>query len=263
VIDVHDLQVTRGSTQILRGVSCVIPPGSWVAVIGPNGAGKSTLLQAIAGVIASQGRVCLDGTDLSGLSGKERARRLALVPQQPSIPLGLSVTDYVLLGRTPYIGTFSVESRADVSITLAMLDRLDFGWAAGRNVDSLSGGEFQRAVLARALVQEPQVLLLDEPTAALDLGHQQRALELVEERRRGAAITVLSAMHDLTLASQFADRFLLLSDGVVATEGSAPEVLRPGVIERYLGATVRVLPAGDGSVAVVPVRKPRLDGTLP
>jgi iron complex transport system ATP-binding protein len=257
VIEVQDLRVARGHRQILRGVSCTVPAGSWLAVIGPNGAGKSTLLQAIAGVIASRGRVRLGDVDLTSLSGRERARRIALVPQQPTVPLGLSVTDFVLLGRTPYIATFAVESRADVSIASATLGRLDFGWAADRNVDSLSGGEFQHAVLARALVQEPQVLLLDEPTTALDLGHQQRALELVEERRREAAITVLSAMHDLTLASQFADRFLVLCDGTVATQGDVREVLRSSVIERYLGATVRVLPAAGGSVAVIPVRAAR------
>ena len=256
-MEVHDLQVSRGSKPILRDVSCAAPTGSWLAVIGPNGAGKSTMLQAIAGVIPSHGRVRLGGVDLATVSGRERARRLALVPQQATVPPGLSVADYVLLGRTPYIGTFCVESRADRAIASATLDRLDFGWAAGRNVDSLSGGEFQRAVLARALVQEPAVLLLDEPTAALDLGHQQRALELVDERRREAGITVLSAMHDLTLASQFADQFLLLCGGAVAAEGSGSEVLRSSVIERYLGATVRVLPASDGSLAIVPVRAPR------
>jgi iron complex transport system ATP-binding protein len=239
---------------VLHGVGFRTHPGCWLAVIGPNGAGKSTLLQAIASVVGSTGGIEIDGVALDSLPRRERARQIALVPQQPTIPSGLSVTGYVLLGRTPRIGMFSVESTADVAIVGDALERLDLEWAAGRRVDSLSGGEFQRAVIARAIVQQPRVLLLDEPTTALDLGHQQRALELVAELREASGLAVLSAMHDLTLASQFADRFLLLRDGSVVAEGEAPDVLDPALIKRHFGASVDVIVTERGGLAVIPVR---------
>jgi iron complex transport system ATP-binding protein len=254
VIAFEGVSVRRGDRTVVRDVTFGVGVGEWVCVIGPNGAGKSTLLSALAGLVRFTGRVELGGRPLGALSRRERARTIALVPQQPVIPDALRVADYVLLGRAPYLGPFGAEGPDDVAVVRRVLERLDLWWAAGRRLDALSGGELQRVVLARALAQEAPVLLLDEPTTGLDLGHQQRVLELVASLRRTDGLTVVSAMHDLTIAGQFAERFVLLDDGVVVADGPRAEVLRADVIERHYGARVRVLVGDDGSAIVVPIR---------
>jgi cobalamin transport system ATP-binding protein len=166
----------------------------------------------------------------------------------------MTVTDYVLLGRTPYIPYLGSESRRDLAIVADVLDHLDLGAFAGRALDSLSGGERQRAVLARALAQQAPVLLLDEPTTGLDVGHQQQVLELVDSLRRDLELTVVSAMHDLTLAGQFADHLVLLDGGRVAADGPARTVLTERVISQHYHASVRVLEDPAGGIVVIPVR---------
>jgi iron complex transport system ATP-binding protein len=259
VIALEGVSVRRGERTVVRDVTFGVGPGEWVCVIGPNGAGKSTLLSALAGLVRFTGRVELGGRPLGALSRKERARSIALVAQQPVIPAALRVADYVLLGRAPHLGPFGAEGADDVVVVRRVLERLDLWWAAGRRLDALSGGELQRVVLGRALAQEAPVLLLDEPTTGLDLGHQQRVLELVASLRRTDGLTVVSAMHDLTIAGQFAERFVLLDDGSVVVDGPRGEVLRPDVIERHYGARVRVLVGDDGSAIVVPIRTAAAD----
>ena len=252
-LDVEGLRVRLGGQEVLRDVTFDVAAGSWVCAIGPNGAGKTTLLHAVAGLVPFEGRVGLWGRELSAYRRRERARLVALVPQQPVIPEGVTVLDYVLLGRTPHLGVLGSERRADLDAVGQALDRLDLGWAAERRLDTLSGGELQRVVLARALAQEAPLLLLDEPTTGLDLGHQIRVLELVDELRREHGLTVLSTMHDLTLAGRFADRFALLSRGRLVSSGSRTDVLDAAVILEHFGASVRVIGDGDVGWAVVPV----------
>jgi iron complex transport system ATP-binding protein len=175
------------------------------------------------------------------------------VPQHPVIPEAIRVADYVLLGRAPHLGPFGTERPRDVTAVRAVLDRMALWWAAGRRLDSLSGGELQRVVLARALAQEAPVLLLDEPTTGLDLGHQQEVLELIASLRADG-LTVVSAMHDLVIAGQFAERFVLVDDGRIVADGSGPDVLRPDLIERHFGARVRVVLGADGGPIIVPMR---------
>jgi iron complex transport system ATP-binding protein len=179
-----------------------------------------------------------------------------MVPQSPVVPAGITVTEYVLLGRTPYIPTFGTESRRDLAIVASVLDHLDLTGLATRRLDSISGGERQRAVLARALAQQAPVLLLDEPTTGLDVGHQQQVLELVDTLRDDLDLTVVSAMHDLTLAGQFADQLVLLDGGRVAAAGPPATVLTEQIISRHYHASVRVLEDPGGRIVVVPVRTP-------
>jgi iron complex transport system ATP-binding protein len=221
-----------------------------VTLIGPNGAGKTTLLRAVAGLVGHRGRITIDGQELSQLGRREVARRVAVVPQVPLMPAGMTVHEYVLLGRTPYVSYVGRESRRDVTAAGQALGRLDLDELAGRELGTLSGGERQRAVLARALAQEAPLLLLDEPTSALDAGRQQEALELIDALRLDAGLTVLAAMHDLTLAGQYASRLLLLSNARIVAQGAPAEVLTEALIAEHYGARVRVL---DG-LAVVPVR---------
>lgn len=251
---VQSLSVHIEGSTLLDAINLRADAGQWVTLIGPNGAGKSTLLRVIAGQQTAAGAVALDGTDPRRLNRRELARRVAVVPQQPVVPIGISVTDYVLLGRTPYIQYLGVESARDVAVVAETLHRLDLSSFSEREVSTLSGGEFQRTVLARALVQEAPVLLLDEPTAALDIGHEQRVMELVDQLRRERRLTVISAIHDLTVAGQFSDHVVLLSQGRQVAAGLPSEVMTEATIAEHYGASVRILHADDGSVAVVPAR---------
>jgi iron complex transport system ATP-binding protein len=238
----------------VREVTESVAPGEWVGIIGANGAGKSSLLRAVAQLVAYEGTIRIGGTSTAQLSRRQRAQSVAYVPQQPELPAGMSVLDYTLLGRTPHIGYFGVESPTDRRHCMEILDRLRLGELAERHLATLSGGEVQRVVLARALSQDAPVLLLDEPTSALDLGRRVDALELVDELRRERSLTVLSAMHDLTLAAQFADRLVLLSSGAVVASGAPAHVLDEQLLSRCFGVRVRVLTDDDGSLLVVPQR---------
>jgi iron complex transport system ATP-binding protein len=251
-LDLKRVTVELGGTPVLREVSASVEEGEWVALIGPNGAGKTTLLRAILGLVRAGGSILAGGVDLGGLSRRDLGRRLALVPQVPSLPPHMTVAEYVLLGRTPHLGYYANETSQDREASKAALARLDLVGLAERRLATLSGGERQRAVIARALAQEAPVLLLDEPTASLDVGRGQQALELVDELRAEGGLTVLSAMHDLTLAAQYAERLLLLDGGRLVATGTAREVLRPDLIAAHYGAQVRVI--DNGVFAVVPSR---------
>lgn len=252
-IEVRDLVVQLGDAEVLHGVDIDVAPGDWLTVVGPNGAGKTTLLKAVAGLVPFVGSIRLGGADLGGLSSRHRSRLVAVVPQTPILPPSMTVTDYVLLGRTPHIPLFGIERPEDLEITEATLHRLELSDFATRTLDTLSGGERQRAVLARALVQMAPILLLDEPTTALDVGHQQEVLDLVDDLRRVRQLTVLSTMHDLTLAGQYGDRVALLDRGRLAASGTAEDVLTEEHLSYHYGARVTVL-RHEGGIVVVPLR---------
>ena len=241
--------VELGGRNVVDGVSFSVEHGEWVTLIGPNGAGKTSLMRAVAGLVKHEGTIALDGRPIGELGRRELARRVAIVPQVPSMPAGMTIREYVLLGRTPYISYVGREGSHDFAAVEDALARLDLETLGDRQLGSLSGGERQRAVLARALAQQAPLLLLDEPTTALDAGRMQEALELVDELRLEAGLTVLAAMHDLTSAGQYASRLLLLSGGRVVAQGAATEVLTEPLIAEHYGAKVRVV---DG--AVIPVR---------
>ena len=255
MIRLDRVSVTLGGADVVSELSATVEDGEWVALIGPNGAGKSTALRAVAGLVAYRGRIEVLGDDASALGRRGLARRVALVPQVPVMPDDKTVREYVLLGRTPHISYLGRERHSDLGATARALDRLDLWTLAGRRLDSLSGGERQRATLARALAQEAPVLLLDEPTSALDVGRQQQALELVDDLRRGAGLTVITAMHDLTLAAQYADRLLLLDGGRLVAGGGARCVLTRPLIAEHYGADVRVLDEDESGLVVVPMRR--------
>jgi iron complex transport system ATP-binding protein len=253
MIELRDVTVRFGTVDAVRDVSLTVESGEWIALIGPNGAGKTSMLRAMCRLVAFRGEIELDGQSVRRLSRRELARVIAFVPQTPVTPHELTVAEYVLLGRTPYLAYLGDESRTDRLAAQRALDRLELLSFADRPLGSLSGGELQRAVLARALAQEAPILMLDEPTTALDLGRQQQALELIDSLR-GDGLTVVSTLHDLTLAGQYADRLVLLDQGAVVAQGVPEDVLSVENLESYYEASVRVV-REEGRVFVLPLRR--------
>jgi iron complex transport system ATP-binding protein len=252
VIELRDLGVRFDGHMAVREASFAAESGEWLVLIGPNGAGKTSVLRAVCGLLPFEGEILLDGHDVRRLGRRELARVVAFVPQHPATPEELTVAEYVLLGRTPHIGYFAVEGAGDRRAAAAALERLELDAFAGRQLGSLSGGELQRVVLARALAQEAKILLLDEPTTALDLGRQQQVLELIDSLRRDG-LTVVSTMHDLTLAGQYAERLLMLDGGEVVAEGPPDQVLSAENLSSHYDARVRIVNDEDG-IFVLPLR---------
>lgn len=246
--------VRYGQRVALYEFSDEVASGEWLCLIGPNGAGKSTLLRSALNQVVHDGEVRADGVALRRQRARRRAQLIAHVPQVPMLPDDMTVREYVVLGRTPYVSHFGTETRRDRHIAAEALVDLDLDTMAHRPLAELSGGERQRLVIARALAQQAPVLLLDEPTSALDLGHQQQALELVDRLRRQRGLTVVSAMHDLTLAGLYADRLALLHRGTCVASGPARQVLRAETLSEFYGVSVRVHHDSDGTVVVVPRR---------
>jgi iron complex transport system ATP-binding protein len=239
------LRVRLRRTEVLHGIDLRLEAGEWLGVIGPNGAGKSTLLKALAGVVRHTGTL--------QIGSGPRATRIALMPQAPLLPEGMSVVEYVLLGRTVHLGWLRGETRRDRRIAAEVIGRLGLDQLADRPVTSLSGGEAQRAVVARALAQQTRILLLDEPTSALDLGHQAEVLSLVDDLRRQDGISVIAAMHDLGSAARHADRLQLIAAGSTETVGTPRQVLDPAALSRVYRTPLDVHRLGD-ELVVLPRR---------
>jgi iron complex transport system ATP-binding protein len=248
------LNVRYGEQEALFALTDQVRPGEWLCLIGPNGAGKSSALRAVAGLVPYRGTITVDGAPLAMRSPRRRAALVAYVPQSPLMPDDMTGSEYVLLGRNPYVSYFGSETKHDRMLVDDVVERLDLHEFAHRRLGTLSGGERQRLVIARAIAQEAPILLLDEPTSALDIGHQQQALELVDRLRREHGLTVVSAMHDLTLAGLYADRLSLLHQGHVVATGAAAHVLRPDILSEFYGVSVSVHHEPDGTVVVVPRR---------
>ena len=253
-IEFRDLEVRFGKRMAVRGFTDTVRSGEWLGLIGPNGAGKSSILRAIVGVVPSRGEVIVDGASMALRSRSRRAALVAYVPQDPLMPSDMTGFEYALLGRAPFVGYFGSESRHDRAMVGDVLDRLELSEFADRKLGQLSGGERQRLVIARALATEAPILLLDEPTSALDIGHQQHALELVARLRREHGLTVISAMHDLTLAGLYSDRLALLHEGTVVASGVPEQVLRPETLAEFYGVRVTVHREPDGTIVVIPRR---------
>ncbi|MVZ91143.1 ATP-binding cassette domain-containing protein [Microbacter sp. ANSKLAB05] len=250
----RDLHVTRDRTAILHGIDLAVDAGSWVSLVGPNGSGKTTLLFALAGLIPAAGHIEVDGLTPRRAGRRRVARTVAMMPQRPVVPEGVTARELIGLGRTPHIGRFGTESVDDHEVVDRVIDRLDLHDLASRTATTLSGGELQRVVLGRSLAQEPRVLLLDEPTSALDIGHQQQVLDLVDSMRRETGLTVVAAMHDLTSAAHYGQRLVLLDRGRVVADGRPEEVLTVERVAQVYDARVEVLDRRDGR-AVLPLRE--------
>ena len=252
-LNVNSLSVKLGDKTVVEDFSITLSVGDWVCVIGPNGAGKSSMLRALAGLIDSTGEMFIDNKNLRNLNQKARACWIAYVPQEPVMPQGMSVFNYVLLGRTAHLNMLAAESTQDLEITNFVIDEIGLHDFVDRDVATLSGGERQRVTIARALAQASPIVLLDEPTTALDVGYQQEVLELIDRLRKEKKIGVISTMHDLTVSGLYPDRLMLLAGGRTVAQGDANTVLTSATIGKHYGATVEVINSANGPI-VVPMR---------
>jgi iron complex transport system ATP-binding protein len=220
------LGFSYGDFPVLAEIDAEVRPGEFFGILGPNGSGKSTLLKIAAGLLrASTGRALLDGRDIAGLRQRDIARQVATLPQETTIELPYLVSEVVLLGRTPHLGFLGFAGERDAVLSREVMEMTGCLELAERRIDELSGGERQRVLLAKALAQEPKLLLLDEPTAHLDLRYQIALHDLLRRRNRAGDFTVVTVLHDLNLAAQYCDRILLLSRGRVFACGAVDEVL--------------------------------------
>jgi len=245
---------------VLRDVNLCIQKGEMVGLIGPNGAGKTTLIRLISGIlVAKQGQVQIDGLDTRSMKRSTIARGVAVVPQQFNMPFAYRVEEVIMLGRTPFMKPFRDSSAKDRDVIATTMDTVGIKHLEGRCFSELSGGERQKVVLAMALAQETGLLLLDEPTAHLDISHQVEILELLADMNQKGHLTIIAAMHDLNLASAYFRRLVLLKDGAIIADGSPDQVLTSGTIAMAYSVPVYiqkhpvtgtpyvvVLPSGNG-----------------
>lgn len=262
----EDLHFFYGTQQVLHGIDVEVRQGEMLGLVGPNGAGKSTFLRIVSGALKpKEGAVYVNGVNLCGLRPKDRARLVAMVSQHPTVlPFGFTALETVLMGRNPYLGLLQWEGPEDLEIARRVMELTDTWQFAHRAVSSLSGGERQRVFIARALAQEAPLLLLDEPTAHLDIAYQSGIFSLLQAIRTERPVTVLTAIHDLTLAAQYCDRVAVLHQGAIFALGRPIEVVVPEVVFRAFGTAVSVVKHPVDHTPVVLLHKGRggVDGRM-
>ena len=256
MLAIKGLSCGYGKRIVLQGVSFSIKKGECVGVIGPNGSGKTTLLRAISGFLPfSKGTISLEGAETRYLGRRSLAQKVAVVTQAPDIMPPFSVEEFVLLGRVPHWGGFQfLETAQDKAIAERAMEMAGIESLKERRMGELSGGERQLVFVARALAQEPHLLLLDEPTAHLDIGHQVQIMDLLRELNREGALTIIVVLHDLTLAGLYCERLILLNEGRLRATGPPEAVLTKGVVEEVYQTQVTVVetPVG-GRTVILPV----------
>jgi iron complex transport system ATP-binding protein len=252
MLKIQSIAVSYGETEILHEVSLNVTAGEVVSLIGPNGAGKTTMMRAISGVIPLiSGSVHVNGEDLSETPIEKRARLLAVVPQARKLTPEYTVQQAVMMGRTPYLGWLGNPSQNDIDKVDWAIDRTGILGLADRRVGELSGGEQQLVLVARALAQDAPVILLDEPTAHLDLRHQATILDLVHSLAREGSLAVLMSLHDLNLVSIYSDRIALLDQGIILADGQPYEVLNRDQLSRVYQVPLDIIPHPHRDIPLV------------
>jgi iron complex transport system ATP-binding protein len=256
-IRVENISLGYGPRQVVKDISFSLPAGQMTGLVGPNGSGKSTIIKALSRVLAPQsGRVLVDGRDMREFPRRELARLLGVVPQIPLLPGSFSAFEVVLMGRNPHLGLLRYEGRHDMEIAMEAMRQTGTVHLAGRRIGELSGGEIQCVVIARVLTQQPRIILMDEPTANLDVGRQIEILDLMQGLCRREGLTVGVALHDLNLAVQYCSRMVLLAEGGIRASGTPQEVVNaeniqaaygPGSVVHWLDGLPAVLPRAGTS----------------
>jgi iron complex transport system ATP-binding protein len=254
-LDLIGLSVDIGRRRIVDRVDISVPDGRFVGLLGPNGSGKSTILKAIYRVHRpSGGQVLLDGADLLAMRPKDVARRVAVVAQESAVEFDFTVLEMVMIGRTPHKRAFDRDDEVDRTIVLGAIERVGCEHLVDRSFNTLSGGEKQRILIARAIAQGADHLILDEPTNHLDIRYQVEILELVS----GLDVTVLAALHDLSLASLFCNSVYLLADGLIVTHGTPESVITTEMVRHAYGADVLIVEHPEtGTPHLIPRRSAR------
>jgi len=241
MIEVQDIAFSYDGARVIDGVSFRVEDGEFVGVIGPNGSGKTTLLKLLSKVLhPDSGTIRIKGKEIARISNRELARIIAVVPQESNVLFPFTVREIVLMGRYPHLGALSFEHEKDFRIAEEMMRTTDVAQFAGRLITEVSGGEKQRVIVARALAQEPAAMLLDEPTAFLDIKHQIDVHELLKSLNEKRGMTIVCISHDLNLAARYCKRLILLDRGRVAADGTPREVLTPENIARVFGVNALV-----------------------
>ncbi len=241
-IGIKGVSFSYGDSPVLHHIDLAVGKGEMVALLGPNGSGKTTLIKLLSGVLRPrEGEIHLDGSSLSGLKRRQIAQRVAVVPQQFHMPFAFTLREVVLLGRTPFLSAFSDEGERDRQIVDRVTELMGIEKLKGRFFNELSGGERQKGILALALAQQPKLLLLDEPTAHLDISHQVEIMELVKGLNKEQGITVIGAMHDLNIASLYFERLVMLKEGRIFSDGTPAMVLTEQTIKEVFSASVQVI----------------------
>lgn len=255
-LDAFSIGHKYGIITAIDTLSLTVESGEFVGILGPNGSGKTTLLRILASALKpGSGTVLLDGEDISKMPCKAIARKIAVVPQNGYIPFHFSVLEIVLMGREPHMRRFAREDQQDMDIALLAMKSTGVIRFAGRSVLELSYGERQRVMIARALAQEPGILLADEPTSHLDPGYQVEIMDVLKSLSERENLAVLAVLHDVNLASLYCDRLILLDHGKIVAEGSPWEVVREEILESVYGVKTVVKPhpvIGCPQVMLVP-----------
>jgi ABC-type cobalamin/Fe3+-siderophores transport system ATPase subunit len=251
LLDATGVSFAYGDYPVLRDVCVSLAAGEIVALIGPNGSGKSTLIKSVLGHLPASGAITWDGKPLSGWRRRDLAKVVAYLPQSPVFDAQQRVADVLRLGRAPYWGAFGIESQRDVEIVQRTIGELSLSEWTSRRMDEISGGQRQLVYVARALIQEPRALLLDEPNTYLDLRHQVALGQLMRRLARERSLGLLVASHDLNLAAAFADRLVLLQEGAVVADGPPDVVLDPELLTRVYGVGMeRIMREGKPPVLI-------------
>lgn len=242
-IEMQNVSLGYTRREVLNGLTFEVLPGEMVGLIGPNGCGKSTIIRALSRIISPyKGRILLDTKDITSISRQELSRLLGVVPQMPLLPSAFTAFEIVLMGRNPHLGLFQYESQRELDIAWHAMERTMTCNLASRRVGELSGGEIQCLLIARVLTQETEAIILDEPTANLDIGRQVETLNLIKKLCRENNLTVLAALHDLNLASQYCDRLVLINNGGIHVQGTPSEVITSENIKEVYGTDSCVYP---------------------
>ncbi|MDX1777158.1 MAG: ABC transporter ATP-binding protein [Desulfobulbales bacterium] len=251
-LDIDSIWLHYRDKIVLSNVSFAVNKGEFFVIIGPNGAGKTSLLKILAGLEKiRQGMVLLQGKNIETFNRRSIARILAIVPQHIEVNFPFRVSETVIMGRTPHLGVLGLEGRKDFRIAREAMRFTDVLHLADRKLYQLSGGELQRVIIARAICQQPEIILLDEPTTALDPAHQLNIMDLMEKFRRNHNTTIIMVSHDLNLASMYGDRLLLLKDGKVVKSGDPKSVLDKRLLEDSYGCKMQVDESPLGQAARV------------
>jgi len=252
ILDTLNISLIFRDKSILSNVSIEVSTGEFFVIIGPNGAGKTSLLKIISGLQkAQQGSVHIKGKNISGYTRRSLSKILAIVPQHVEMGFPFTVADTIIMGRTPHLGILGMEGEKDFLIAEEAMEFTEVSHLADRKLFQLSGGELQRVIIARAICQQPEIILLDEPTTALDPAHQLKIMDLMERFRRQYNTTIIMVSHDLNLASMYGDRLLLLKEGRVIKTGDPKTVLNKSLLEESYGCQMMVDENPLGQVARV------------